>query len=253
MDSAPVKIPKLIMQTWKTDKVPDHWQESVDAIKEHMNEWDYVLMTDDMNREFVKEHFPDFLPYYDAFPYNIQRADAIRACWLYVNGGVYLDLDLVIQKDISDLFLSDVGMFFVASGNVSHTITNSFMASKPGNPFWLEYIEEMKQPPPSWAYGKHFKVMTTTGPLALSRVVKRSSAIFGMLPSKLIMPCSVCNISRCDTSSSYIKPIKGQSWNDWTSHVLNTGMCRWRELTTVLLIILVLVIALIVSYWCPWW
>jgi mannosyltransferase OCH1-like enzyme len=35
-------------------------------------------MTDELNRKFIIDYFPSFLPYYDAFPYPIQRADAIR-------------------------------------------------------------------------------------------------------------------------------------------------------------------------------
>ncbi|PCJ22705.1 MAG: hypothetical protein COA94_08855 [Rickettsiales bacterium] len=236
-------IPTIIMQTWKNNDIPDHWKESISSIKSKMPKWRHVLMTDEDNRNFISEHFPDFLEYYDKFPHNIQRADAIRPCWLYVHGGIYMDLDLVVQKNLEELLVNS-GAHFVASGNISHTITNSFMASEPGNPIWLEYIEQMKLAPPFWAMGKHMRVMTTTGPLCLTRVINESTQSHTILPNKLLMPCSVCNISRCDTTKSYIKPIKGQSWNDWTSHTLNLCMCKWREL----LLILALFLLLLISY-----
>ena len=247
MEDVQPKIPKIIMQTWKTDVIPERWEESQRSIAKYMPSWKYVLMTDKTNRELVEKEFPDFLPYYDAFPYNIQRADAVRACWLYKYGGVYMDLDLVLLKDITDLFVPDVDAFFVASGNVAGVITNSFMASKPGNPLWLEYIEEMKKGPSSWAYGKHFNVMTSTGPMALSRTLKNTNTIYAVLPTKLVMPCSVCNIEMCNTEHAYIKPIRGQSWNDWTSHALNTCMCKWRYIVAVIITIIIFLIALWIS------
>jgi len=45
--------------------------------------------------EFIKEKFPWFLHVFDAYPYNIQRADVIRYFALAYYGGTYLDLDLV--------------------------------------------------------------------------------------------------------------------------------------------------------------
>jgi mannosyltransferase OCH1-like enzyme len=44
---------------------------------------------------FIKEKYPWFLPVFDAYPYNIQRADVIRYFALAYYGGTYLDLDLV--------------------------------------------------------------------------------------------------------------------------------------------------------------
>ena len=127
-----IKIPKIIMQTWKTQNVPLHWRASQESIQRLMPDWQYVLMTDKDNREFVKTHFPDFLPYYDRFEYPIQRADAVRYCWLAIHGGIYLDLDIELLKPLDPLFTSDNDVYLVSSGELSSHITNSFMASKPG-------------------------------------------------------------------------------------------------------------------------
>ena len=240
-----VTIPKIIMQTWKTNDIPEGWKESPLSIKNYMSDWKYILMTDKMNEDFVKENFPGFYPYFIAFPYNIQRADAIRACWLYINGGLYIDLDMVIKKDLSEFFTSNQELYFVNSGNISGTITNSFMASKKGCNFWLEYIEEMKKPP-NWAFEKHFIVMTTTGPMCLTKVLKKSIYSYTILPQKLIMPCSVCDINKCNSKDSYIKPLIGQSWNGWTSKTLNFAMCNWREVSSIILILLVILFFLLI-------
>src|SRR5438128_2739326 len=100
----PSVIPRLIMQTWKTEEAPDKWSSSPASIDHYMPTWDYVLMTDELNLKFVKMHFPEYLDVYTSFPYNIQRADAIRYMWLYVNGGVYLDLDYELTEPLDSLF-----------------------------------------------------------------------------------------------------------------------------------------------------
>lgn len=236
-----VKIPKIIMQTWKNQNVPLHWLPSPQSIQEQMPDWTYRLMTDEDNRNFVAEHFPDFLPYYDKFEYPIQRADAIRYCWLYVNGGIYIDLDIELLQPLDPLFIDDIDLFLVASGNIGSCITNSFMASKPRSPFWLEVIEEMKKPPSAWSLGKHWKVMNTTGPLMLDRVAKRSKYTYSALPSKLIMPCSVCD-NICQPKGAYVRPLPGQSWCGIDSMCYNFLLCNWRKILWFFLFVIIAII-----------
>lgn len=237
-------IPKIIMQTWKTTEIPDKWAVSPKSIKYLMSDWEYVLMTDEDNRNMVKKHFPDFLPYYDAFPHNIQRCDAIRYMFLYLYGGLYIDLDFEIQRDLSVLFKSTAEVFLVCSGNVESCYTNSFMASRPKAKIWLEVIEEMKKPLPYYVVGKHFTVMMSTGPMMLSRVVRKTNTVISVVPRKLVMPCSVCNLE-CSTCESFLRPLAGSSWASWDTTFLNFWLCNW---TTVVLFLICLLILLFIAW-----
>jgi mannosyltransferase OCH1-like enzyme len=232
------KIPKIIMQTWKNKDIPEKWKRSPKSIRCWMPTWKYVLMTDEDNRKFVERYFPDFLPYYDAFPYAIQRADAIRYCFLAIHGGIYMDLDMELLKPLDELFENDNELYLVESGNIGGYITNSFMASKPGCRIWYEMIEEMKKPLPKWAIGKHIQVMNSTGPIALNRVVKRSNIVYGALPRSYISPCSVCD-SVCNRPGAYIRPLEGSSWTSWDTQVYNFFLCKWRILLIILGIVLI--------------
>ena len=243
-----VKIPKLIMQTWKTSQVPEHWKESPSSIHEIMPDWEYVLMTDIDNEEFCKKYFPDFLNMFKSFPHNIQRADAIRYLWLYVNGGLYMDLDIVVVKPLDSLFYSDAEIYLCSSGNVGSCITNSLMASKPGALIWLKMIEYMSLPPPWWAWGKHMEVMNTTGPVGLNHVVKTNQFDYLALPAKWVMPCSVCNVEQCDIGEAYLKPLVGSSWISWDTHVMNFFMCKWRYLIFGFILLIILIILFILVY-----
>lgn len=243
-----VCIPKIIMQTWKNRDIPEKWKTSPESIKKYMPDWEYVLMTDEDNRNFVRKHFPDFLPYYDNFKHDIQRADAIRYMWLYVNGGIYMDLDYEMRYPLDKLFTGDSEVFLVSSGNIGSYVTNSFMASKPKCKLWLEMIEAMKQKP-SWYYiGKHIEVMNTTGPVMLTHVIKKSKTIYTMIPGKYINPCSVCNLN-CDISESYLKPLEGSSWVSYDTKLYNFFMCNWKRVAALIFILLILLLLIMFVIW----
>lgn len=242
-----VKIPKVIFRTCWSHDIPEKWRLSGESIQTLMPDWENILMDDDENREFVEKHFPDFLPYYDAFPHNIQRADAIRYMFLYVYGGLYIDLDFEILNPLDELFTTDNEVYLVKSGNIGSYYTNSFMASKPKSKFWLEVIEEMKKPLPFYIIGKHFTVMCSTGPIMLSRVAKRTGTVIGVTPAKYIMPCNICNIN-CSTCESYLRPLEGSSWTGFDTTFLNFWMCYWKYVVIFLLFLLLLLFISFIIY-----
>ena len=246
--SPDVKIPKIIMQTWKNKYIPQKWKNSPNSISKHMPDWKYVLMTDADNRKFVQTHFPDFLSYYDSFPYNIQRADAIRYMWLYIHGGIYIDLDYEILQPLDELFIPDAQAYFVNSGNVGSYITNSFMASKPKCPLWLEVIEIMKQQLPWYYLGKHFQVMNTTGPIMLTYAASRSSVSYLMLPRLKITPCSVCNIF-CKARDTYVKQLQGSSWTSYDTKLYIYFMCNWRYICLLIFILFIIIVLWLLYKW----
>jgi len=249
-----VIIPKLIMQTWKDRNIPKKWKSSKESIKKHMKGWRYILMTDEDNLKFVGKYFPDFLPYYNKFEYNIQRVDAVRYMWLYIYGGIYMDLDFEVLKPMDDLFTKkdNSKVYLVSSGNIGVYITNSFMASKPRCKLWLDVIERMKKPLPWYYLGKHARVMNTTGPIMLTHVVTHSDYPYVRLPKSKINPCSVCDINK-HVKGTYLRPLEGSSWASYDTAVYNYFMCNWKPLSTVLIILIVfiflwIIIKLFITY-----
>ena len=71
-------IPAIIHQTWKNDTVPEAWRGAQEACKRLHPTYRYMFWTDDSARQLVKDKFPDLLETYDAYPYSIERADAVR-------------------------------------------------------------------------------------------------------------------------------------------------------------------------------
>jgi len=247
-DEYDVKIPKIIMQTWKDKNIPDKWKSSPESIKKHMPGWKYVLLTDKDNRKFVKKHFPDFLKYYDNFPYNIMRCDSIRYLWMYIHGGVYMDLDFEVLKPLDEFFTSNADVYLINSSNVGSYLTNSFMACKPRCKLWLDVIEAMKNPGLSWYHmGRHMIVMNVSGPIMLTYAVARSKIVYATLPTKLFLPCSVCDIgNKKKIEGSYLKQLEGSSWVTYDTKFYNFFMCNWRYLLCFLGILIVFILLVLI-------
>ena len=244
-------IPKIILQTYKDyGSIPDHWKLSQQAIKDILIPlgWTYVFTDDVDNRRFIEYHFPDLLHIYDSWPHNIQRVDMFRIAWLLIYGGVYIDMDLIIQRDITPLFNSKSDLYLVNSGNIGSVITNSFLAAKPGNVILRQYLYHMQDPLPWYAYGKHLTVMCSTGPLKFTSIVKSSKQVYSVLPSKLFMPCSACDVNCIVPSDAYLKPVEGKSWCEIDTHVYNYFFCHWRMIVIVIVVIILVLILLLWYY-----
>lgn len=245
-------IPKKIMQTWKTTELPDKWKPSQASIFKFMPDYEYTLMTDEMNRAFVEKHFPDLLETYDNFPYPIQRADAIRYCWLYIYGGIYIDCDFELLGSLEEMFRVknmslEATIFFVPSSNVPSVVTNSMMGSIANHPFWLEMIEEMKKPPTFSQIEKHLLVMNTTGPMSLNRVLKRTQTPHTKLDPGKVNPYSVCE-TEFNKPNTLVRPLEGSSWVGGATAVYHWCLCKSNYLFTVGVVIGILLIVLYLYY-----
>jgi mannosyltransferase OCH1-like enzyme len=239
-----VCIPKIIFQTWKTHNVPEKWKTSPESIKAYMPTWTYVLFDDNENEEFVEKNFPEYILFYKSLRFPIQKADFIRYCFLYVNGGVYSDLDIEFVAPIDNLFLrnrkegeeEDKVFLLKAPQNFAGHFTNFFMASTAKNAFWLTVLRECVEPLPPWVILPHNIISEQTGLACLSRAVKKakeSTGIIIVLPFQNLVPCDVCSPPADSDSKKpyyYTKFLKGQSWNGIDTHFFNAILCNRLEI-----------------------
>jgi mannosyltransferase OCH1-like enzyme len=153
--------------------------------------------------------------------------------WLYVHGGIYLDLDFEIQRPFAEIFSQNSAeVYLIPSGNVSFFITNSFMASKPFCEFWLKVIQRAIKGPPWWCLGKHMKVMGSTGSLAITGVYLRERVCekkfkIEVLSKSLFMPLSAYEISHPTVETeeklnyAILKPLVGGTWTGTDTFLYN--------------------------------
>jgi hypothetical protein len=125
------KIPKIIFQTSK-DKIPS---ELVNKIINNAEGWNYTFFSDeDIIDFFNKNHLEEFPKIIDKFRYlknGSHKADLFRYYYLYIKGGVFIDSDAVLEKNI-DFIVKDYDFVSVKS-IVPNTLFNGFIATKKKN------------------------------------------------------------------------------------------------------------------------
>jgi len=250
-------IPKIIIQTWKDNIIPDKWKEGQNSIINLNPDFKYILLTDIDNRNIVKKYFPYFLDTFDNFKYNIQRADAIRYIVLYLFGGIYLDLDYVELKpfryliDELNKFHNKKKIYFVKSVNTPWCITNSFIMSEPRQEFWLFVIREMMKPNYFKFFGKHFHVFTSTGPFMLNKMYNKYKNQIQILDN-IIVPCNICNLNtQCQKNNNYyIYPTEGSSWHGNDSKLYNFIYCKRKYIKYVIIFIILIIIFIKYNIYC---
>ena len=95
-------INKIIYQTYKNiDLVPNYY---IEDIKNKNPDWKYEFYDDDRIRKFLKDNFePKFLDKFDSFKKGAHKADLWRLCILYLYGGFYFDIDILLYKDLNSI------------------------------------------------------------------------------------------------------------------------------------------------------
>jgi mannosyltransferase OCH1-like enzyme len=166
-------ITRIIHQTWKSKILPPPFDELAQSWKTFLPDWDYILWTDEMNRNFIKEHYPAFLLKYDNYPHNIQRIDAFRYCVLNKLGGLYVDLDFECLDNIAPLLENQACVIgkepdlHAQRFSRRMILCNAFMASAPGNDF-MKYVCDEVINYPNIEVNSPVDVLNSTGPFILT-------------------------------------------------------------------------------------
>lgn len=192
------QLPRIIHQTWKDETVPEHLIEVIETWKTIHPDWEYILWTDEMNSEFIRRFFPEFLLQYDSYQHTIQRVDAVRYFILYKIGGVFIDLDFECLENIEPLLVEAECVFGLEPTahcekfHKEKIISNAFMASKPGNDFFKVICNSLSVYY-SWSQKFFNHVLSTTGAFALTDIYDKyeKQDEIRLLPSHSIYPFTV--------------------------------------------------------------
>lgn len=170
-----MKIPRILHQTWKNQDIPENFMQLAQTWKKNHADWEYMLWTDEMNRHFIATHFPYFLPVYDNYPTPIQQVDAVRYFILYKYGGFFIDLDFECLACIEPIVNHASCVFGLEPRehcdmhNKAFIISNAFMGTAPGSPFFKSLCEELLRNKTITDHPND-RVLETTGPFMLSRL-----------------------------------------------------------------------------------
>jgi hypothetical protein len=141
-------IPRLVHQTWFEDVTEKQYPNMSRLIESWKTSgWEYAFYNDDTAREFLVRHFPPpVVEAYDAILPGAFKADLFRYCVLLIKGGVYADMDVLLETNLDAVFASDVGFMVpidepgTSEGHRS-CLWNGLLAVTPGHPFIAQTIE----------------------------------------------------------------------------------------------------------------
>ena len=104
-------IPRIIHQTWSEPidkKKYPNMSRLVESFKQ--SGWEYRFYTDEMSVEFLSTHFPpEVLEAYDMLRPGAFKADLFRYCVLLIYGGLYADVDIMLESNLDLTVPPDVG------------------------------------------------------------------------------------------------------------------------------------------------
>jgi hypothetical protein len=136
-------IPKIIFQTSKERPK----KELIYMIKRLSNDWTYIHFTDEDIIKFFKnnylEEFPLIIEKFNSIKNGAHKADLFRYYFIYIKGGVFLDNDAMIQKNINSIiknyeFVSVESMHYAPG-----CIFQGFLGATPKNQIIYEALKDV--------------------------------------------------------------------------------------------------------------
>ena len=137
------KIPKIIWQTMKTNRVPVFMKNYADSWTELNPEYEYRFYDDDDIIDFIKTDFPDYLEGYKKIKYGASKADLWRYLVIYKYGGVYADIDCKCINPLRQWI--DPEAAYVTQLGTNNDICQWLIISVPQNPIFLKAAQKTLQ------------------------------------------------------------------------------------------------------------
>jgi len=183
-------IPRIVHQTWFEDVTKEKYPNMSRLIESWKRSgWEYRFYSDEAAQEYLSTHFPpEVREAYDSIKPGAFKADLFRYCVLLVDGGVYSDMDVLLETNLDAAVPGDVGFMTPLDEPgkaVGHRMClwNGLIASAPGHPFLAKTIEtvvnnirnrftsvdvdNMLCPNPELSIAHSFDILFTAGPCML--------------------------------------------------------------------------------------
>ena len=149
-------IPKKIYQTYR-ENIPEF---AVSHIKNMNHDYEYEFFNDNDCIKFIENNFDkNVYECYNEIKRPQHKADLFRYCLLYINGGVYIDIDIQMMSPIDEIInkTNNSDLITVKSENEGTGLYQGFIITKPKNEIFKILINDMLINPNPEDYGYHIK------------------------------------------------------------------------------------------------
>lgn len=141
-------IPRIIHQTWYEPITKEKYPDMSRMVESWKNSgWEYRFYDDNAITKFLSTYFPpEIIQAFDAVIPGAFKADIFRYCVLLIHGGVYADVDVLLESNLDAVIADDIGFMLPHDqpgryGGHGMCLWNGFMAAAPGHPYLLGIIE----------------------------------------------------------------------------------------------------------------
>ena len=136
-------IPKKIFQTWENDTPPFKMSQAMESWKQKNPTWEYKLFTAEERVEFIRKNFSkEVLEAYHTLIPPAFKADLWRYCVLYIEGGIYVDADMICEVPLDNWVTGD--LMVVRDDPMSNKwLANGFIGATKGEGALEEIIQRI--------------------------------------------------------------------------------------------------------------
>jgi predicted O-methyltransferase YrrM len=134
-------ISKNILQVTKENPIDNI---IVYKIKNILDCYDYYWFNDENMYKYIKnnqlEEFPDIINHIKSLTIGQHKADIFRYYWLYLNGGIFIDDDLIIEKKLD--FKNNTFVSVKSYHTNKNLLFNGFIACSKFNPIIYKALKQ---------------------------------------------------------------------------------------------------------------
>jgi len=140
-------IPRIIHQTFETELTPPGMSNARESWRINNQNYIYKFYNANKRIEFIKKNFnSDVLQAYHNIIPGAFKADLFRYCVLYIQGGVYADVDTICLKPLSYYINKTDDLVVVRDDPMAKKwLANGFLACNPNHPLLLYAIQKAVQ------------------------------------------------------------------------------------------------------------
>lgn len=162
------EIPRVIWQTNFTNKCSFPVWVNYIRNRRLSNDFEHRYVSTEDREKYVIEHAaPRVYEVYKKLADGAAQADLWRVITLYEEGGIYMDIDATLVRPLSKIIEDKEYVFLWDKKRFS----NYFLATKPKNPIFAQFIEEIVNRVENFDKERDKTVFYVTGPGALESVL----------------------------------------------------------------------------------
>lgn len=241
-------IPRRIIQTGKSAKLPLKCQVSAAGMRALNPNFEYLFFDDQQVDAFMAQQDGRYKQAFRNFKYPIQRFDFFRYLAVYKLGGFYFDLDVYLSRTLEDLVSYQcvfsfeeltLNRYLWDTLGLSFEIGNYAFGSAAGHPFLKDIIENCvrSQTEPEWLspmmksiprlFYSDYCILNSTGPGLLSRTLGESTE--NAREVRVLMPSNPKDLKTWHNFGSFGVHMMDHTWRRSPNPIRKRLFAMWKK------------------------